>query len=91
VRVPQLGWNHIEADPGCRVLRSGHVYFANSYRLAERPQGVSCAVADHGGPFVAAMERGNLVACQFHPELSGALGATILRNWLELASEVSAC
>jgi imidazoleglycerol phosphate synthase glutamine amidotransferase subunit HisH len=40
-------------------------------------------MADHGGPFVAAMERGSVLACQFHPELSGAWGLGLLQKWLQ--------
>ncbi len=39
-------------------------------------------MADHGGRFVAAVERGPQLACQFHPELSGAWGLSLLRRWL---------
>ena len=81
-RVPQLGWNRIEPADGCKLLRAGAVYFANSYRLASPPDGWSTASADHGGPFVAAMEKDGVVACQFHPELSGPLGVELLRRWL---------
>lgn len=83
VRVPQLGWNHIRPSAGCRLLEAGHVYFANSYRLDALPDGWEGAVADHGGEFVAAVERGAVLACQFHPELSGAFGAALLARWLD--------
>ncbi|MDP8224792.1 MAG: imidazole glycerol phosphate synthase subunit HisH [Candidatus Lernaella stagnicola] len=82
LRVPQLGWNEIEPDKKCRMLESGYVYFANSYRLTERPPGWAVAVADYGGSFVAGMERGKVLACQFHPELSSAFGLALLRRWL---------
>ena len=82
VRAPQFGWNRIDAAEGSAALTSGHAYFANSYRLAETPAGWSAAIADHGGPFVAAMERGAVVACQFHPELSGAYGRSLLERWI---------
>jgi imidazole glycerol phosphate synthase glutamine amidotransferase subunit len=82
VRVPQLGWNRIEPGSGCRLLRGGHVYFANSYRLGLAPSGWRAAIADYGGPFVAAVERGSVLACQFHPELSGAPGLDLIRAWL---------
>jgi len=42
----------------------------------------SAATSDHGGPFLAAVERGPLLACQFHPELSGAWGAALIARWL---------
>jgi imidazoleglycerol phosphate synthase glutamine amidotransferase subunit HisH len=41
------------------------------------------ATADHGGPFIAALERGPLLACQFHPELSSAWGQALMARWLE--------
>lgn len=82
IRVPQMGWNHVTASEGCRFLEDGYAYFANSYRLEALPEGWKGAMANHGGPFVAAMERGNLLACQFHPELSGAWGAALIARWL---------
>ena len=82
VRVPQFGWNRIAAPADCRLLASGFAYFANSYRLERPPPGLSAATADHGGRFVAAMEKGRLVACQCHPELSGAWGRALLARWL---------
>ncbi len=83
VRVPQFGWNRVHAGAGSRLLESGWAYFANSYRVAEAP-GWTVARSEHGGRYVAAMERGNVVGCQFHPELSGAYGAALLSRFLEL-------
>lgn len=82
VRIPQLGWNHVEPQPGARFVTPGWAYFANSYRLDTVPQGWVGATSDHGGPFVAAMERGDVLACQFHPELSGSWGLALLERWL---------
>lgn len=82
IRVPQMGWNRVTPDSGCRVIRPGCAYFANSYRIASVPPGWNAAWSDHGGAFLAAMERGPVVACQFHPELSGAWGARLLARWL---------
>ena len=84
VRIPQMGWNRIVADDSCRILQSGYAYFANSYRAADTPEGWSGAIADHGGSFVAGMERGPIVACQFHPELSGQFGLDLIQRWLDL-------
>lgn len=84
VRVPQFGWNRVEPGEDCLLLEEGWAYFANSYRATEAP-GWAVALAEHGGPFVAAMERGNVIGCQFHPELSGAYGAALLSRFLELA------
>ncbi len=82
VRVPQFGWNALTPADGCATLVSGHAYFANSYRLEAVPEGWFAAMSDHGGPFVAALEKGALVACQFHPELSGSWGEALIRRWL---------
>ncbi|MBX2812694.1 MAG: imidazole glycerol phosphate synthase subunit HisH [Myxococcales bacterium] len=90
VRVPQFGWNRVEAPPGVMYLESGEYYFANSYRLVEAPPGYMSALGEHGGHFVAAFERAGLLACQFHPELSGAVGTRVLRRWLTL-SEAKVC
>jgi imidazole glycerol phosphate synthase glutamine amidotransferase subunit len=83
VRVPQLGWNEVTPSEGCRLLEPGFAYFANSYRLAETPLGWSAALSEHDGPFVAAIEQGPVLACQFHPELSGGWGLCLLRRWME--------
>ena len=93
VRTPQFGWNLVEpcSDPRTpAMLGAGHAYFANSYRLTEAPEGWGVAYTDHGGRFVSAMWRGRVLACQFHPELSGPWGAGLLRRWA-LGAEVSPC
>ncbi|HEU4321257.1 MAG TPA: imidazole glycerol phosphate synthase subunit HisH [Acidimicrobiia bacterium] len=86
VRVPQLGWNRIVAGSGCRFVTDGWAYFANSFRIDSVPEGWSAATTDHGGEFVSALERGEVLACQFHPELSGVWGSALLGRWLGRAS-----
>lgn len=83
VRVPQFGWNEVRPAPESVMIESGYAYFANSYRATEAP-GWTVATATHGGHFVAAMERGRVIGCQFHPELSGAYGEALLSRFLEL-------
>lgn len=82
LRCPQLGWNEVKPETGCRLLEPGFAYFANSYKLDALPEGWQGAFSDHGGPFVAAVERGDQLACQFHPELSGAWGQDLINRWL---------
>jgi imidazole glycerol-phosphate synthase subunit HisH len=82
VRVPQFGWNRVVPEPGCRFVQPGYAYFANSYRALEAP-GCAIATADHGGRFVAALEKRGVLACQFHPELSGAYGHELIGRWLD--------
>jgi imidazole glycerol-phosphate synthase subunit HisF len=82
VRVPHLGWNHVAAEPGARLVSSGSAAFANSYALFEPVPGWTAAWTTHGRRFVAALERDAVLACQFHPELSGQYGAALLERWL---------
>jgi imidazole glycerol phosphate synthase glutamine amidotransferase subunit len=88
LRVPHLGWNRVSADESCLLLEDGDAYFANSYKLDRPPGGWAAATADHGGRFVAAVESGPVLACQFHPELSGPWGQRLIERWLS-AGEVA--
>ena len=81
-RIPHLGWNRVTSEPEARLLAPGIAAFANSYALREGPAGWTTAWTTHGAPFIAALERGTTIACQFHPELSGAYGAALLDRWL---------
>lgn len=81
-QVPQLGWNRVRPNPGSRWLAPGEAYFAHSYRLQALPEGWSGASTSHGALFVAAAERGDVLGCQFHPELSGEWGQALLRRWV---------
>ncbi len=96
VPVPQLGWNDVggwsdgEPSRACATLTPGVAYFANSYRVLEPPEGWACLSSDYDGRFVAAVERGSVVACQFHPELSGSFGRELLQRWL-VSEEAVTC
>jgi imidazole glycerol-phosphate synthase subunit HisH len=81
--LPHMGWNTV-ASPADSALFAGvrdeRFYFVHSY--AARPAGDGETVAEHGRPFVAAVERGPLTATQFHPEKSGDAGLKLLENWV---------
>lgn len=91
--LPHMGWNTVRA-PADTVLFAGmdadtRFYFVHSYaaRTWELPYNGTLAPAkltwaEHGGPFLAAVENGPLCATQFHPEKSGDAGAQLLRNWI---------
>ena len=83
LRVPQFGWSSVNATEQCHYLHSGYSYFANSYCMRDIPEGWDVALSDYGGKYVAAMERDGVLACQFHPELSGAWGHGLISRWLE--------
>ena len=85
VKSPHLGWNQLKRIRPSFLLRQvpadAHFYFAHSYAvLATEAHPV--AICNYGFPFAAVMERGNLMAVQFHPEKSGEAGAQVLRNFL---------
>jgi imidazole glycerol phosphate synthase glutamine amidotransferase subunit len=88
--VPQMGWNLISPE-------KDYVYFANSYALPA--VGLESLQADDGWqlstfaygddaayPYVAMLRRQGVMACQFHPELSGKAGEGLISQWLEGAS-----
>lgn len=85
IKVPHMGWNSL-TFPRPRGLFRGlpqqsEVYFVHTYAFMETDAPFAAALSDHGQPFVAAVARGNLIATQFHPEKSGAVGLTMLKNF----------
>lgn len=82
--VPHMGWNQVRVPKQYRILDSGYAYFANSFRWPASDGDRDWALSDYAGTFVAGFERGNIVGCQFHPELSGSYGAGIIRRFLRL-------
>jgi imidazole glycerol phosphate synthase glutamine amidotransferase subunit len=82
VVVPQQGWNEIKAQPKASIVKSGTAYFSNSYCMRAQPLGWAGASTQHGVEFVSALERGAVVALQFHPELSGDYGLDLLKRWM---------
>ncbi|MGI9007362.1 MAG: imidazole glycerol phosphate synthase subunit HisH [Streptosporangiaceae bacterium] len=93
--LPHMGWNTVLAPAGSGLLAGigagERFYFVHSYavRTWAAPAGAAQPLltwAEHGQPFVAAVEDGPLCATQFHPEKSGDAGAALLRNWVEMIS-----
>ena len=86
--VPHMGWSrlsHYLEDPMMQGVADGaYVYFVHGYVCPDGPATVSRA--DYGRPIPAVVRSGNRWGCQFHPERSAETGATILRNFLELAA-----
>lgn len=82
--LPHMGWNTVDAAPGSALFAGmdpgTRFYFVHSYAATSTDGLVT--TAEHGAPFVAAVERGSLAATQFHPEKSADAGAALLRNWL---------
>ena len=86
---PQMGWNNVVPSPNAKLLREGYAYFANGYSFDQIPEGWAGGMSQYGKPLVAALEYGNFLGCQFHPELSGTYGEELIARWLQL--EVESC
>ncbi len=86
VRSPHVGWNALEVKKATGLFAgvpSGtYVYFVHSFRPEGTDPDDTAAMSDHGGPFVAAVQKGNVWGCQFHPEKSSEAGRAILKNFL---------
>ncbi len=87
LKSPHVGWNSLERiRPGSRLLRGvpegAFVYYTHSWRAPVSPD--TAAVTHYGGPFTAAVERGNVMGVQFHPEKSAGTGLQVLQNFLSL-------
>jgi glutamine amidotransferase len=83
-KVPHVGWNSLEVRPGSRLLGNINpgefVYFTHSFKVPVTAD--TAAVTHYIEPFAAAVERGNVMGVQFHPEKSGETGLKVLRNFL---------
>jgi len=92
VKRPQMQWNRVQVS-GPSVLFDGlgpepWMYFVHSYS-ADDHDGV-IGTCDYGGRLVAAVERGNVMATQFHPEKSASAGLALLGNVVGVARRASA-
>jgi imidazole glycerol phosphate synthase glutamine amidotransferase subunit len=91
-KLPHMGWNQLEHRRASVLLEGvsagAYFYFAHSYAALDNGDIGDAAVAtcDHGAPFVAVLERANVLAVQFHPEKSADAGARVLQNFVAYAA-----
>lgn len=93
LKVPHMGWNQVrQVTPHpifAGIPDEAYFYFVHSYYAqAENGEGVA-ATTEYGVPMCSVFARENLVATQFHPEKSGALGLTMYANFFRLAGIAS--
>ncbi len=90
VRLPQMGWNTLEARPGARLLAGlpdpAWCYFVHTFAPEPSDERVVAAWCEYGRRFAAAVEVGPLWATQFHPEKSGEVGMAMLANFVKAAA-----
>ncbi|MCI8616277.1 MAG: imidazole glycerol phosphate synthase subunit HisH [Lachnospiraceae bacterium] len=93
IKIPHIGWNSLRFPNQGRLFRKiqeednkeAYVYFVHSYYLKAKEEDIVTAVTEYGTIIHAAVEKGNLFACQFHPEKSSQTGLKILRNFIAIS------
>ena len=86
VKSPHVGWNSLAVRQGSRLLRGiaqdSFVYYTHSFHAPVVTE--TAAASEYGLRFAGAVERGNIFGVQFHPEKSGDVGLSILKNFCEV-------
>ena len=90
LKIPHIGWNSLSFPQKGRLFegfsREPYVYFVHSYYL-KAEEDIVTARTEYGVSIDASVEKGNLFACQFHPEKSSEAGLKILENFVRLGRE----
>ena len=88
LKIPHMGWNSIKIKEGAKLFKgleeNPYVYFVHSYYLKAKNDADVAATTEYSTLIHASVDRGNIFACQFHPEKSGETGLKILKNFAEL-------
>lgn len=87
-KIPHMGWNSLKIVPDAALFRGiekePYVYFVHSYYLEAEAISDVAATTEYITTVHASVQRGNVFACQFHPEKSGDVGLQILKNFCEI-------
>ena len=91
LKIPQIGWNSLKYPKSGRlfegVAEDSYVYFVHSYYVKAADADIVTATTEYGIPIHVSVEKGNVFACQFHPEKSSKVGLALLRNFLNIRKE----
>lgn len=86
LKIPHIGWNALQKRGQSKLLApvqdGDFVYFVHSFHATGCEDSLA-AVTDYGMTVTAAVEKGNIMGCQFHPEKSGQVGLGILKAFAE--------
>jgi imidazole glycerol-phosphate synthase subunit HisH len=93
VKIPHMGWNNIEIiNKESKLLEnienSSWVYFVHSYHVSPKNKSIVAANSKYGISISALIEKDNLFGTQFHPEKSGIIGSTMIKNFLKVCAKV---
>lgn len=84
--LPHMGWNQVIANADSHLFRgideNAYFYFVHGYAMPICENTIAQTL--YGEPFTAAVAKDNFFGVQFHPERSGAAGARLLKNFLEM-------
>lgn len=87
-KIPHMGWNSLDFAKDTKLFKGikegSYVYFVHSYYLEAANVSDVAATTEYITHIHAAVEKGNIYGCQFHPEKSGEVGLNILRNFAAL-------
>ena len=88
LKIPHMGWNSLKIKPDtclfAQIPDGAYVYFVHSYYLKAEAPDIVAATTEYSTNIHAAVEQGNIFACQFHPEKSSEVGLQILKNFISL-------
>ena len=91
LKIPHIGWNSLKFPNAGRLYQGisedSYVYFVHSYYLDAKEDSIVMATTEYGTTIHASVEKGNVFACQFHPEKSSSVGLKILENFLKISKE----
>ena len=91
LKIPHIGWNDLKYPNQGRLFKGikegAYVYFVHSYYLKAEDESIVTAVTEYGTCIHASVEKGNVFACQFHPEKSSEVGMQMLQNFISIAEE----
>lgn len=89
--VPHIGWNGLnfkQSSPLFNGLRGDEkFYFVHSYYVVPKDPAIILTTTDYGCEFVSSIQKGNILATQFHPEKSSHSGLRLLKNFIEATQE----
>lgn len=90
LKIPHMGWNSLHIQNSGRLFKgipeNTYVYFVHSYYLQAEEEEIVKATTQYSTCIHASVEKGNVFACQFHPEKSSRWGLKILENFAALES-----
>lgn len=91
LKIPHMGWNsltinentHVDINLFKNIRKSPYVYFVHSYHAVPEDKSIILATSVYGEEITAAVGKNNVIATQFHPEKSGDIGLSIIKNFVE--------